>query len=148
MGRSLSYDVLRSIMILIQCWPLTSMSNLHGFWHVFMSGCNFFCFDISFPYLAHGCITMRGCVVYIHDPDMMLTLDVKVKFIGFLTCQCVWLVNSVCFDIGLPYLAHECINTRQHVVYIHDLCMTLTFDLYVGGGGFLSEFYSQFLSCW
>ena len=33
-------------------------------------------------------------------------------------------------------------------MYIHDLCMTLTFDLYVGGGGFLSEFYSQFLSCW
>ena len=25
--------------------------------------------------------------------------------------------------------------------------MTLTFDLYVGGGSILSEFYSQFLSC-
>ena len=37
---------------------------------------------------------------------------------------------------------------RQHVVYIHDLCMTLTFDLYVGSGGILSEFYSQFTSCW
>ena len=32
-------------------------------------------------------------------------------------------------------------------MYILDLSMTLTFDLYVGGGGILSEFYSQFLSC-
>ena len=36
---------------------------------------------------------------------------------------------------------------RQHVVYILDLSMTLTFDLYVGVGVILSEFYSQFLSC-
>ena len=35
----------------------------------------------------------------------------------------------------------------RHVVYLLDLSMTLTFDLYVGGGGILSEFYSQFLSC-
>ena len=32
-------------------------------------------------------------------------------------------------------------------MYILDLSMTLTFDAYVGGG-ILSEFYSQFLSCW
>ena len=35
----------------------------------------------------------------------------------------------------------------RHVVYILDLSMPLTFDLYVGGGGILSEFFSQFLSC-
>ena len=34
-------------------------------------------------------------------------------------------------DIGIPNLAQGCIPMRQHVVYIHDLCMTLTFDLYV-----------------
>ena len=34
-------------------------------------------------------------------------------------------------DIGIPNLAQGCITMRQHVVYIHDLCMTLTFDLYV-----------------
>ena len=33
---------------------------------------------------------------------------------------------------------------RKQVVYIHDLCVTLTYDLYLGG--ILSEFYSQFLS--
>ena len=32
----------------------------------------------------------------------------------------------------------------QHVVYILDLSM-ITFDLFVGGGGTLSEFYSHFL---
>ena len=35
----------------------------------------------------------------------------------------------------------------QHVVYVLDLSMTLTFDLYVGGEGILSEFYSPFLFC-
>ena len=42
-------------------------------------------FDIGIPYLAHGSITKRGCVKYIHDPDMTLTFDLKVKFIGFMT---------------------------------------------------------------
>ena len=44
-------------------------------------------------------------------------------------------------------LAYGCITMRQHIVYILDLSMTFSFDLYVGGGRILSEFYSQFLSC-
>ena len=36
----------------------------------------------------------------------------------------------------------------RHVEYILDLSMTLTFDLYVGGGGILSEVYWQFLTCY
>ena len=40
---------------------------------------------------------------------------------------------SLLFDIGI--LAYGCITMRQHVVYILDLSMTLTFDIYVGGGG-------------
>ena len=43
----------------------------------------FLWFDIGLPYLAHGCITMRQCVAYIHDPDSMLTFDLNVKFKGF-----------------------------------------------------------------
>ena len=43
----------------------------------------FFWFDIGLPYLAHGSITKRGCVMYIHDPDWMLTFDLQVNFIGF-----------------------------------------------------------------
>ena len=45
----------------------------------------FLWFDIGLPYLAHGCITMRRCVTYIHDPDTTLNFDLKVKFIGFMT---------------------------------------------------------------
>ena len=45
----------------------------------------FLWFDIGILYLAHGSITKRGCVKYIHDPDMTFTFDLKVKFIGFMT---------------------------------------------------------------
>ena len=34
---------------------------------------------------THGSIITRGWVAYIHDPDMMLTFDLNVKFIGFTT---------------------------------------------------------------
>ena len=153
-----------------------------------------------------GWISLRRCVVYIRDPDMMVTFDLKVKFIGILTCLCFWPVTSFCFDIAIlsswdyvllifmnrirrfhiwhmsvspwddvshtfmTYLTltfglnitillkfspwfcvwgkivfalwhrHTKFGTwvtmRQHVVYIHDLCMTMTFDLYryVGDG--------------
>ena len=37
---------------------------------------------------------------------------------------------------------------RQKLVNILDLSMTLTFDLYVGVKGIVSEFYPQFLSCY
>ena len=46
---------------------------------------NFFCFDIGLPHLGYGCITMRGCVAYIHDPNTTLSLDLKAKM-WFLTC--------------------------------------------------------------
>ena len=46
----------------------------------------FLWFDIGLPYLAHGRITMRRCVAYIDYRDTSLNFDLKVKFIGFLTC--------------------------------------------------------------
>ena len=45
----------------------------------------FVSFDIGIPCLAHGSITIRGGVKYIHDPDMTLNCDLKVKFIGSMT---------------------------------------------------------------
>ena len=54
---------------------------------------------------------------------------------------------SLLFDIVIPNIGIWVYHMRQHVVYILDLSMTLTFDLYMGGGVILSEFYSQFLSC-
>ena len=47
---------------------------------------NFLMFYTVLPYLAHGCITIRRCVMYIHDTDTTLNFDLKVKFVGFLTC--------------------------------------------------------------
>ena len=56
----------------------------------------------------------------------------------------VWARSSLLFDTGIPNLAHGLINIRQRAVFIHGRCMTLAFGLYVGGGGILCEFYSQF----
>ena len=43
----------------------------------------YFWIDIGLPYLAHGCITIKRCVAYIHDRDSMLSFDLQVKFKGF-----------------------------------------------------------------
>ena len=70
-----------TFMIAIRCWLLTPGSNLNGFWQVLMSDQSSFqiiscfcippvptfCFDIGIPYLTHGSITMRVCVLYIYD---------------------------------------------------------------------------------
>ena len=98
----------------------------------------FFCFDIGLQYLSHGSITIRRCVMYIHDPDTTLNFDLKVKFIGFLTCLRVRPVTYFWFDIDLPYLAHGSITKRGCVKYIHDPEMTLTFDLKVKLIGFMT----------
>ena len=63
---------------------------------------------------------------------MTFTFGVNIKIIS-LPLICVWTKSSVLFDMGMPNLEHgcTCINMRQHVIYTHDLNMTLTFDLYV-----------------
>ena len=70
----------------------------------------FFWFDIGLPYLAHGCITMRRCVTYIHDPDATLNFDLKVKFIGFLTCFHVRPI--MLFGLTLAdHIGHKCVSS-------------------------------------
>ena len=60
----------------------------------------------------------------------------------------VSLAKCLCSDtLTYQILTYGCITMRQHVMRILYLSMTLTFDLYVGGVGILSEYYSQFLSC-
>ena len=59
----------------------------------------FVCLNIGIPYLAHGSITMRGSVAYIHDPDTTLTFDPKVKFIGFMTWLCVRATGLLSFHL-------------------------------------------------
>ena len=78
---------------------------------------------------------MGRCVTYIHCLCMTLTFDLNIKII-FSLWICVLTSASLLFDIGIPNLAHKFFPCmRQHIVYIHDLCMTLIFHLYVDVGG-------------
>ena len=54
------------------------------------------------------------CVVYIHDPDRTLNFDLKTKFIGFLTCFCVWPITI--FDLTLAnHIWHKCLSPWEDV---------------------------------
>ena len=111
-----------TFMIQIRPWTLTSRTNLWAF----VISVTSVSFDIGIPYLAHGSITMRGCVKYIHYPDTMLTFDLKVKFIEFVTWLCVHASDFLSFDTVILCLACKCITMVWCVAYIHELCMTLT----------------------
>ena len=63
-----------TFLILIWCWPLTSRSNYRLLSCLHIRPLTSVSFDIGIPYLAHRCITMRGCVKYIHNPDTILEL--------------------------------------------------------------------------
>ena len=39
----------------------------------------YFWIDIGLPYLAHGCITIKRCVTYIHDRDSMLSFPLTSR---------------------------------------------------------------------
>ena len=49
-----------------------------------------------------------------------LELWPKCQIYGFFSCLCVRPIISVCFDIGIPYLAHMSITMRTCVAFIHD----------------------------
>ena len=86
-------------------------------------------FDIGILYLAHGSITTRRCVKYINDLDTTLNIDLKVKFIGFVTWLCVQASAFLSFDIVILCYACGYITMVWCVRYSHELCMTLIFDL-------------------
>ena len=54
--------------------------------------------SVCFDYLAHGSITMKGCVAYIYDPDTTLTFEMKVKFVRFMTWLCVRVTGFFSLD--------------------------------------------------
>ena len=66
---------------------------------------------------------MRGCVMYINDPDMVLTFDLKVQFIEFMTWICVWATALFFFEKVILCLAWE--------VYYHGtMCWVYSIPLY------------------
>ena len=77
---------------------------------------------------------IQGCFVQsligpvlIHDPDRLLTFDLMVKFIGFLTCFHVWSIIFFWFDIGLPYVWHMGVSPWE------DVSQTFNIDLWPQG---------------
>ena len=104
----------------------------------------FLSFDIVILCLARECIPMIRCVAYIHELCMTLTFDLNIKIIF---PPWIWVWQDVFALWHSTIVWHMGVSPWDNVVYILDLNMTLTFDLYVDGGGILSEFYSQFLSC-
>ena len=83
-------------------------------------------FDIDLPYLAHWCMTMRRCVAHIHDPESTLTFDLKVKFIGFLTC---FRVRLITFFFGLTLAAYHIWHKRILLPIQH---WSLTLRAFIG----------------
>ena len=83
---------------------------------------------------------------HIHDLCMTLAFCRNIKYQNYIFTmnKFLWAKSSLRFDIGIPNLPHMCINMRQHVVYIHDLCMTSNFYLYVVVGVSLVSFTHNF----
>ena len=125
----------------VDLWPRGLIYRLLSCLHV--RPVTFVSFEIGIPYFAHGSITMRGFVKYIHDPDMTLNFDLKVKFIGYMTWLCVQASAFLSFDIVILCLAYEWITMVRCVAYIHDLDLTLNYDLKVNFIGFLTCFRVQ-----
>ena len=100
--------------------------------------------DIGIPYLADRSITLRRCVMYIHDSDMTLTFDLKVNLYRVFDMFFVFGPQLfLSFDIVIPYLAHKCITMGRCVTYIYNFYMTLTF-----GPNFHLEFVSGQNGLW
>ena len=93
---------------------------------IFVQPITFCWFDIGLPYLAHGCITMRGCVAYryIHDPDRMLILTSRSNLQG------LWR-DFLSLDKVILCLAQECITMVWSVAYIYDLDLWPEYQSYI-----------------
>ena len=89
-------------------------------------------------------------LIYVHDLDMTLIFDLKVKFIGFLTWHCV---QAIYVNFFILWHSHTIYGTwvYHHGTMCHigrDLCTTSVVwprPLWVARG-ILCGFYSQFLS--
>ena len=107
------------------------MWDVWVFWHGFVFGPQLFrSIDVVLSYLTQEYITLGRCVTKMHNLCMTFTFGLNNKII-LSPWICVWACSSLLFDTGIPNLAHgcTCIIIRQHVVYIHDLSITLTYNL-------------------
>ena len=126
-------DVSRTFMTPIQRWHLTSRSMYRVF-HMF--SCPAYIFLLIWQWL-----TIFGTCVYHHERmchvHLWYCFDIELwpqgQIYRFLSCLGVQPLTSVCFVIGIPYLAHGSITMRWCVAYIHAPDVTSTFNLKVIG---------------
>ena len=88
--------------------------------------------------MTHASITMRGCVAYIHDPDLTLTYDLKVFVFSSNPTG-----NFCLLWHWLTIFGHVSITMRGCVKYIQDPERMLTFDLMVKFVGFMTWLFVQ-----
>ena len=134
MGLLLWEGASSTCMILIRHWPLTSYDMA-------------LCSGLSFFVLWHN-HNLFGMWVYHHGTRChahswtLYDLDLRPQYQNYIftmnlgLARCLWSLTY-----AYQVLAYGCITMSQHVVYILDLSMTLTFDLFMGGGGILSNCY-------
>ena len=77
---------------------------------------------------------MRECVAFIHDPNMMLTFELKVKFIEFLTWLCVWATAFLSIDsntISGTWVFNHRIMCHIHSWSLYDLDLWPQYQNYI-----------------
>ena len=134
-------DVTRTFTFPIRCWPLTLRSNVKGFWHVFVSDLKLLLVLTLAYNIWHMGLSpwedVSSTFMILIRRWHLTSRSIKVKFMGFTTWLCFQASAFLSFDIVILSLALECILSLalecitmiRCVAYIHELCMTLTFDL-------------------
>ena len=108
-------------------------------WHM----CLLFWFFFGLQYWNMG-VSPRDDVSHTFMiPIQFIDLRPQIKFKGFMIWLYVVATAFLSFDIMILSLAHECITIVQCVASIHDLCMTMTFDLNIKIIYFHHEFYTD-----
>ena len=105
---------------------------------VLCSGLSFLSFDISILCLARECITMVRCLAYIHELCMTLTFNLNIKI---LFSPLIWVWQDI---FALWHRQTKFWHMRQHLMYILDLSMTLTY-MWVAGIFLVSFTFSFYL---
>ena len=94
-------------------------------------------FDIFISYLAHGSITMRRYITYIHDLDTTLTFDLKVKIYRVLDMASHWgHIGVTVFFVFLHghTIFGTCVNIMEWYTYhihLRPSHVTFTLDFWV-----------------
>ena len=136
------WDNLSRIFIIpIPCWPLT-----FDFKVKFTGFLICFCvqpitiFDLKLAYhIWHMCLSLWEDVLWSFMIPIRLDLWPQGQIYRFLPWLCVRPVTSVCFDIGIPYLAHRSITIRLQSWSWNDVDLQVKYIALCSGKAFLAH---------